>query len=1125
MKLPKDVIAAGGLLLLLGGLWFGGRQFEWSRTVTWIVLGATAGVAIVTWLVMKLLAIKRALTIERALKSGGSPEASAAEGSMALAGMRDTFTKYLSALKTTPGGKGALATLPWYLVIGAPGSGKTTAIQESGLAFASMGHGLRSVRGIGGTRNCDWWFTDNAILLDTAGRYTTQPEDQSEWLGFLDLIKETRGRRALNGIVVVVAVSDLIKGDPGGIAAVVKPIRERIIEVCTRLKLVVPVYVVFSKADLVGGFKDFFATFSRTQRDQVWGSTFTPGSVKPNGAREAYQERIAELLGRLQATRLQAMGSGRRTPSQLAKACLFPSNLATLQQWLAEFVAELFQPMALSDQPYFRGFYFTSGIQVPRPGESADAAAGLPAAAASAPEPRPDVSFFFQPNMAAGANEVADDRRGLFLKDLFARIILPDLHLAAIPAALVRRARLWRAVLIYGSMVVTLLLLVRIIGGHFADSALAERARAAAVAVATARADHPTARQPQLAALEDLRRVLVDIAEAPGGTVRRLEDRAQAAYFPLIDRFLVMPAAERLRADLEAQRQQTTQEQSILDAFFDQFRAYKMLGGEIAPEKDLLERVLIDEKRWFSALVDADGALDPEVEVQARRHLAYLTAVMPTANGWQARLDKTLVERIESSLGGVLWVQQGYHDAIATLAREAGQLSRDDVVSGTHRELVTTQVVIPRVFTPDGWRGSFQPSLPEIAKAVQERFKEVNIERSRDEIIGRLRGLYGRDYNARWLRLVSDLRPTPFRDLAEASTRLRQFSGEDSPYRTLAKTLATYGAVDFGDPDVKAQLPVDATWLGDGLTAVADLQVAVDRFLTGTQAGNRSRDLIKLAEFAQAADKAIVTFRTAVAKTESEAVREACLNCLTNIVDATHGALIAEIGAEQDRLWSETVAIGWTELAPQYPFTPDARTEAPLVATAALFNPKSGSLWARIAAIEALRAVRWNGKELLPVAVDYDRLRTQAAFFRDACFADNSETFLMKFTITLERRTGVKDMTLAVGRASFSSEQRPDRTTTFTWTQAEGGGTKLSLNLVSDQWLTKDYPTPAWGLIRLLREGEPKALPDGGLEMNWSFSQADRTYGARGVLRMPALETLVSGDYFKAFTVPARVTR
>ena len=96
----------------------------------------------------------------------------------------------LATLKAASGGKGDfLYDLPWYVMIGPPGSGKTTALVNSGLKFP-LSHGATpaAIAGVGGTRYCDWWFTEDAVLIDTAGRYTTQDSDatadKQSWLCF-----------------------------------------------------------------------------------------------------------------------------------------------------------------------------------------------------------------------------------------------------------------------------------------------------------------------------------------------------------------------------------------------------------------------------------------------------------------------------------------------------------------------------------------------------------------------------------------------------------------------------------------------------------------------------------------------------------------------------------------------------------------------------------------------------------------------------------------------------------------------------------------------------------------------------------------------------------------------------
>ena len=118
----------------------------------------------------------------------------------------------MALLRKASGKRGALYEQPWYVIIGPPGAGKTTALLNAGLNFplADADRAAARVAGVGGTRLCEWWFTEDAVLIDTAGRYTTQDSDaavdKAGWDTFLGLLKRTRPKQPLNGVIVAIAL-------------------------------------------------------------------------------------------------------------------------------------------------------------------------------------------------------------------------------------------------------------------------------------------------------------------------------------------------------------------------------------------------------------------------------------------------------------------------------------------------------------------------------------------------------------------------------------------------------------------------------------------------------------------------------------------------------------------------------------------------------------------------------------------------------------------------------------------------------------------------------------------------------------------------------------------------------
>lgn len=286
--------------------------------------------------------------------------------------MNQRFTEALSTLKKLKfKGKGsnkALYELPWYIIIGPPGSGKTTALVNSSLDFPLADQfGKGALQGVGGTRNCDWWFTNEAVLVDTAGRYTTQDShkvvDSNAWEGFLKLLKKNRRRRPINGAIISISIHDLLLQTEEERVQHAKIIRSRIDELMEKLEIRFPIYLMFTKTDLVSGFTEYFEDLSKEEREQVWGVSL-PNAPKATQSPD-FDYLAAEyqkLLERLYSRELSRIHNERDVVRRAAIQG-FPQQFENLKSVVDSFVRQTFIKNRYQFQPYLRGIYFTSGTQ------------------------------------------------------------------------------------------------------------------------------------------------------------------------------------------------------------------------------------------------------------------------------------------------------------------------------------------------------------------------------------------------------------------------------------------------------------------------------------------------------------------------------------------------------------------------------------------------------------------------------------------------------------------------------------------------------------------------------------------------------------------------------------------
>lgn len=374
----RTLVFLFGLVALSLVIWFFGPQFLLMGGHPLASRGARVGVIVGLILVLLLIAFVRFLLIRRAnsrliknlIESDELASLATSDRDEELEIIRERFQHALEVLKESTIGrhKGGsfLYELPWYVLVGAPGTGKTTILSNSGLEFPlSDRFGSEAVQGFGGTRHCDWWFTDKAVLIDTAGRYTTQDvnrdTDRAAWLGFLDILRSHRRRRPINGALLLVSAADLLNRNETERRMFADTLRRRLQELVKAFEVSVPVYLLITKADLISGFSEFFEDFREDEREQVFGVTL-PADTSPVQVPLEVDHRLTELFARVEALAPDRLHA-ERDVERRARIFLFPRELAAFQGLMTSFVRDVFRTSRYEKTPLLRGVYLTSGTQ------------------------------------------------------------------------------------------------------------------------------------------------------------------------------------------------------------------------------------------------------------------------------------------------------------------------------------------------------------------------------------------------------------------------------------------------------------------------------------------------------------------------------------------------------------------------------------------------------------------------------------------------------------------------------------------------------------------------------------------------------------------------------------------
>lgn len=803
MKLLRALGSGTGITLIVTVilslcLWFLGSYFAFGEARPFeTLLGRFVGLSIL-WicaLVVLLIIALRDRKKDQALAEDIVESAETTDSdyvSEELDEMRGKLKTAMARLRKTQRGRAFLYQLPWYIIIGPPGAGKTTAIVNSGLQFPlADSQEATSLAGVGGTRNCDWWFTENAVLVDTAGRYTTQESDaqadNAAWLGFLGLLKKHRKRQPINGAIVAISLSDLAMQDETSQKNHAQAVRRRLRELYERLGVRFPVYILFTKADLIAGFSEYFDGLPKEAREQVWGFTLP---VLAKGAQPfapaVFDGEFDALLDRLNQqtpARMQAEVDAQRR-SMIAS---FPAQFAAVRDTARDFLSELFIESKLDGRQLLRGVYFTSGTQEGTPIDR--------------------LMMGMARTFGIGRQAIGSGRgtgRSYFLTNLFDGMIFREAGLVSLDDAVERRYRwakrgAFAAVLLaavgmgtlWGRSYLGNLDLIEQTGAQVSDY----RTQAEFIAPSPVGDTDLLAVVPALNTLRDMPsnpaqgEVAMPTGLGFGLYQGQVLGNEQALTYRSALNTHFLP---RLLLRLENQMQASVNDP---DALYQTLKVYLMLGQVGPMNSDLIHDWMRQD--WEAAFPDSSRE-DLRTDLDA--HLATLLSapMQPIA------LNNDLVQAVQGILTQMPQAQRVYNGIINSEAANALPDFRLTDVGGpaVARAFVRSSGKrlndgIPGIYTRQGFYKVFLEQALSVSARIQseswvlgeavtqDQSEAILVNMSRDVL-----GLYYNDFILQYDTLLGDIDVIPMKDLPSAVEVTNVLSGTTSPVLNILTAVA-----------------------------------------------------------------------------------------------------------------------------------------------------------------------------------------------------------------------------------------------------------------------------------------------------------------------------------------------
>ena len=1103
-----------GFIAVCTLVWFIGYVFDFSVKLRLLIIGIII-ILFVSAALTRIFWVKhRGTKLQKQLQKQGE---SFAGRQLEVELLKEKLTEAIASLKASElgvkyRGNAALYALPWYMIIGPSACGKSTLLRNSGLHFPFSSSADLQVKGFGGTRNCDWWFTDEAIILDTAGRYTTEETDKEEWLSFLDLLRKYRPRKPINGIIVAVNLADLLTAKKEDINWHVKIIRERIEELHNRLGFIFPVTLLFTKCDLSKGFTEFFGDLSSIEREQVWGINFETD----------YNQQLDELYFKLSKLRLHKMSVDRNLQRKIT-IFDFPEQFRSSLDYIKQFIQLLLKENPYQETPIFCGAYFTSGTQEGTPIQRL--IGDFQAAFGKMDDLEQDAK-----------KTLILEKKSYFIKDLFSKVIFLNKDSAARTRKRVR-AQLWlKSASVVGCSGVLGVAFMLFSTSFTSNVLLLHKGEQTIKQVIS---------DDSLDSLQNAYNYYQSLInyknEIPlhlrlglyrGNTqIQPLQDILsqilQYKFLQPMGKYLTQKLAEDSKIWQSADH---ATRKNLRGDYYTRLKAYLMLC--LPKRVDMEQATIIFSSYWSKIL---SGKTDG-----AEQYTGMVRFYLQHPSAWN--VDEQLVTNARQQLYLPNDAENLYAQINSIYGLNLGPVLLRNLLKGHKDNLLFSSYQLPSIYTLENWHQIVKPAIDKIASTASKgdwiienrTYQQKELSNLEDKLRRELTNLYFSDYKQAWLKLMTSIKVKRFESLNDANEAIGVLASTDSPITQILYAITANTKI--------AQLNDSFSGLqnltGDNIKSYSNELIKIQNDLQAlTASSNPGRDAQQYAARLLSGSggdtelyRSMITANMLVNQLDDVETRISLKQLLLQPIRETWRTILrtATYGLEQQ--WRAQIVNDYQQnIVRLFPFEPYANEDASISDIEDFFQPKNGLLWSFVNTYLGPFLLRtesgWQEQKWLGIGAGFSpqilHALDKARQISNDLFGNGGNQPGFNYQIYPKPTHGLSQIIISIDGQNYHYRNGPQEWREFSWPGNSGNqDSYLSVVAVDGTNPETIQTSGIWGLFHLINKGQLTVEHDSTSKVIWSLKNNKHNYQVSLLLHFNGRDNIFQELLLKGFVLP-----